>query len=323
MRRSLGHPTDVLYVPVRHLVNIRGTAVCYVGWDPPRIDPGAAFQEDEEKQSKNYILANSLLNFMVTGLTTKFSALLGSWTVAKLNARQLYFVTLHVIKTLESIGFLVDRIVGDNASVNVKLFQLLRQPCDEDDFKVTHPVDPKRPLFVSYDYTHITKNARKQLIDRSLKINGQLLDFNLIKLLLSRTMNDHFHMVRFLSRKHVEPTNFERMKVKLAVDLFRPEMVAALRTMHDLLEVGFENVEPLCKFLERMWKWFCYQDVSNWTQATSKRLDIKSPFAEEDDERITDLDLDFPEELREWNKRKGNVLECFTPQTLNAIILKS
>jgi hypothetical protein len=72
-----------------------------------------------------------------------------------------------------------------------------------------------------------------------------------------------------------------------------------------------------------MWKWFCYQDVSNWTQATSKRLDIKSPFAEEDDERITDLDLDFPEELREWNKRKGNVLECFTPQTLNAIILKS
>ncbi len=117
----------------------------------------------------------------------------------------------------------------------LKFFQLLRQPCDEDDFKVTHPVDPKRPLFVSYDYTHITKNARKQLIDRSLKINGQLLDFSLIKLLLSRTMNDHFHMVRFLSRKHVEPTNFERMKVKLAVDLFRPEMVAALRTMHDLL----------------------------------------------------------------------------------------
>lgn len=85
---------------------------------------------------------------------------------------------------------------------------------------------------------------------------------------MTMMMNDHFHMVRFLSRKHVEPTNFERMKVKLAVDLFRPEMVAALRTMHDLLAVGFENVEPLCKFLERMWKWFCYQDVSNWTQAT-------------------------------------------------------
>ncbi len=31
MRRSLGHPTDVLYIPVRLLANIRGTAVCYVG----------------------------------------------------------------------------------------------------------------------------------------------------------------------------------------------------------------------------------------------------------------------------------------------------
>ncbi|EFX77951.1 hypothetical protein DAPPUDRAFT_320826 [Daphnia pulex] len=121
--------------------------------DPPRISPGAAFQEDEDQQSqystRDPILVNSLLNFMVTGLTTKFSALVGSWPVAKLTACQLYFVTLHVIKTLESIGFLVDRIVGDNASVNVKLFQLLRQPCDEDSFKVTHPVDPKRPLFVS------------------------------------------------------------------------------------------------------------------------------------------------------------------------------
>ncbi|EFX77952.1 hypothetical protein DAPPUDRAFT_105591 [Daphnia pulex] len=113
------------------------------------------------------------------------------------------------------------------------------------------------------------------------------------------------------------------MKVKLAVDIFRPEMVAALRTMHDLLEVGFENVEPLCTFLERMWKWFCYHDVSNWSQAISQRLEIKRPFSEEDDERIKDLDFDFPEELREWNKQKGNPLECFTPQTLNAIIFTS
>ena len=33
-------------------------------------------------------------------------------------------------------------------------------------------------------------------------------------------MNDHFHMVRFLSRKHVDPTNLERMTIKLAVDIF-------------------------------------------------------------------------------------------------------
>jgi hypothetical protein len=115
---------------------------------------------------------------MVTGLTTKFSALVGSWPVAKLTARQLYFVTIHVIKTLESIGFLVDRIFGDNASVNVKLFQLLRRPGDKDDFKVTHPVDPERPFFLSYDYTHIIKNARNQLLDRTRKLRTRKLMVN-------------------------------------------------------------------------------------------------------------------------------------------------
>lgn len=58
----------------------------------------------------------------MTGLTTKFSALVGSWPVAKLTGRQLFFLTVHVIKKLEEIGFSVERVVGDNAKINVKLF---------------------------------------------------------------------------------------------------------------------------------------------------------------------------------------------------------
>jgi hypothetical protein len=42
--------------------------------------------------------------------------------VAKLTGRQLFFLTVHVIKKLEEIGFSVERVVGDNAKINVKLF---------------------------------------------------------------------------------------------------------------------------------------------------------------------------------------------------------
>lgn len=62
-------------------------------------------------------------------------------------------------------------------------------------------------------------------------------------------------LCRYLTRRHVDLTNSERMKVAYARDIFRPEMVAALRSVHDLKEVGFEKVEPLVNFLEFFWKW--------------------------------------------------------------------
>jgi hypothetical protein len=92
----------------------------------------------------------------MTGLTTKFSVFVGCWPVSKLTGCQLFFLTVHVVKKLEEIGFIVDRVVADNAKINVKFFKLLRRAND-----------PK--LFLSYDYTHIIKNARKQLIDRNRK----------------------------------------------------------------------------------------------------------------------------------------------------------
>lgn len=271
--------------------------------DGGNISKGAICQVNEGSctlSDKNPVLANSLINFIMTGLTTKFTAIVGSWPVAKLAGQQLFFLTVHVIKKLEEIGFIVDGVVGDNARINIKLFDLLRHPSDKQDFIVTHPVNPSIPLFLSYDYTHLIKNIRNQLIDRKLTVDGKKIYFGLVRLLLERTMNDHFHIARFLTRKHVNPTNFERMKVNFAVDLFRPELVASLRTMHDLYERGFESVEPLCEFLEKFWMWFCYHDVSNWTQHSRQRIEIRKPFSDIDDDRLDELNDTFSQYLEEW-----------------------
>ncbi len=70
-----------------------------------------------------------------------------------------FFFTVH-----EEIGLIVDRIVSDNAIIDVKLFKLLRP----EDFFVTQPANPTRKIFLSYDYTHIVKNVRNQQINRNL-----------------------------------------------------------------------------------------------------------------------------------------------------------
>jgi hypothetical protein len=82
------------------------------------------------------------------------------------------------MKKLEEIRFKVDRIVRDNANVNVKLFKLPRRETDRKYFKVTHPADPSRSLFVSFDHTQFLKNVRNKMIDRHLRSNGEFLDLS-------------------------------------------------------------------------------------------------------------------------------------------------
>lgn len=167
------------------------------------------------------------------------------------------------------------------------------------------------------------KNVRNQLIDRQLKWNETRLDFSIIKLLFVKTIENGLPLCRFLTRRHIDPTNFELIKVCYARDIFRPELVAALRCMSDMYQIGFENVEPLTDFLEFFWKWYNYHDVCNLTQHYQQRLEIKKPFSDTNDERLYELDEEIPEMLKYWNKMKSNALECFTKETLDAIILTS
>lgn len=54
------------------------------------------------------------------------------------------------------------------------------------------------------------------MIDRHLKSNGEFIDLSLIKLLFAKTINDGLSFCRYLTRKHVDPTNFDRMNVTYA-----------------------------------------------------------------------------------------------------------
>lgn len=78
--------------------------------------------------------------------------------------------------------------------------------------------------------------------------------FSLITLIYAYQKNKKLKLVRFLTGKHIAPTNMNRMKVKWAVDIFRPEMVAALLLCQEYGIPGFENVGPLVEFLQMFWK---------------------------------------------------------------------
>ena len=59
------------------------------------------------------------------------------------------------------------RIVTDNHKTNVALFKKL---CEgQVKTKISHPLNnPALPLFFSFDYCHIVKNARSIFLDRDM-----------------------------------------------------------------------------------------------------------------------------------------------------------
>lgn len=70
-------------------------------------------------------------------------------------------------------------------------------------------------------------------------------------------------LARSLTRKHIDPLNLERQKVKYAYTIFTPEVVAAIKLLTQSRVPEFVDSEETIVFLENIWKFWCYHEISN------------------------------------------------------------
>ncbi|KAH8034514.1 hypothetical protein HPB51_025244 [Rhipicephalus microplus] len=169
-------------------------------------------------------LATHLLAFVFVGLSTHYTLPVGYYFTQSVKGDHLHQLTLEVIKSIEEAGFQVVRLVADNHASNKKMFTMLgngrMMPV------VPHPMDMNRRLFLSFDHCHILKNLRNQMLStkRVLFNNGHYYSPTYLRKLLDITeKQSSFKLVRNLTQKHVYPTNFEKLSVKRAVEVFSPQ----------------------------------------------------------------------------------------------------
>lgn len=310
------------------------------------VDMGGVVQTPKNQ------LANKVLAFVMSGFSTHYRIPVAIFFVKQLTAEEQTKLTIHVIERIEVCGFSTFRLVTDNLSTNVKMFSLLSNGILSP--VVPHPVDEIaksllvpcifRPLVLSFDPCHAFKNVRNQAFDRTLEINGQLVSFAPVLKIYEMQQRDREAgslalPVRTLTKKHVMPNNMERQKVNLAIDIFRPDVIATIE-MHAANKVpGFRNVEGLVTFMKTFQKWFALHDVSSTKEFITKRLPDKMPFFASNDERLTWLDIGFPVYLddkwhniiqnrlrampsttkEEKQKRKAETKKMFTKETLEAL----
>jgi len=264
------------------------------------------------------VMANKLLCFYLKGLSKNIKIPVSFHFVKNLTAKQLYDYTMKVLQEVEDIGFLVTRIATDNASTNVKLFEKLNGGTGK--FVIPHPLDPKRLLFLSYDYTHLLKNVTSQWRKKSFVINGNPVSFAPVARVYDLQDNaEELKPVYRLDRRAIDPTNLEKQKVRYHLQVYHSQVLASMKMYRRYNYPGFENIKETLDFMEMVAKFWRVHDVCNTTQHIHQRLPDKRQFDSPRDDRLRWLEVKLPEAIEKWH-RSTEPHQRLSDETFNALI---
>ncbi|KAH7938161.1 hypothetical protein HPB49_021014 [Dermacentor silvarum] len=272
------------------------------------VDYGVNFPKETTNEP---VLANSLLCFVLNGLSGSFKIPVAYFFARNCTGRELHMLMRHVLKEVEEIGFFVVRIVTDNHKINVLAMQLL---CNGSlKHCIDHPGKPNRKLFLAFDQCHLIKNVRSQFLSRDIGKGGEI-SANHLKSLYRMQQGSLVKPVRFLTRKHVFPTNMEKMNVQRALQVFSPPVTAAMNLLHEqaghTCDASFAGVGPTVQFMDTVNRWFVLLDVSNCTQHIhQKNADCKQ-FEYAGDEQLIWLETSFLDYLADLKSTQVALSTC-------------
>ncbi|XP_040071853.1 uncharacterized protein LOC120844246 [Ixodes scapularis] len=130
--------------------------------------------------------------------------------------------------------------------------------------------------------------------------------------------------VRFLTRKHVFPSNLEKMNVRRAVQLLSPAVTAALKLFKQqaghTCDASFLDVDETVQFMDTVHRWFLLMDVSNCSQHIHQNNPDCRQFDSESDERLEWLETTFIDYLSTM-KRQCLAKNFLTKETYQGLVM--
>uniref|UniRef100_A0A147BB70 Putative transposase protein n=2 Tax=Ixodes ricinus TaxID=34613 RepID=A0A147BB70_IXORI len=270
------------------------------------------------------LLANSLLCFVLNGLSTSFRIPVSYFFTKGLNGSQLATLLVFVMKNVEAAGFRILRLVTYNHKVNVSAMKIL---CGGFlTYRIEHPCNSERLLFLSFDYCHVLKNVRSQFLARDMGKNGEI-SSSRIKKIYDMQKNWTVKPVRFLSRKHVYPNNIEKMNVARAVEVLSTDVTVTLKYLKDQAghchNHSFADCGPSVTFMENMYRWFVLHDTSSKSQHIRQKFPDVRQYDDPEDPRLEWLETTLPLYLEDLSKRANTPHQFLSKETYEALLMTS
>lgn len=172
-------------------------------------------------------------------------------------------IVIEAIRKLKPLGVNICALTTDMGSNNIQLARLLNVDSEHPSFAV----DTDDLVYI-FDVPHIIKAIRNMLMKYDFVINGNIISWKYIKMFYNHDRQYPVRAAPKLTESHINPSGFEKMKVKFATQLFSATVSAGMN-----LYVRFQFLPAAAfataEFIGRMDKLFDILNSAN-TTATKK-----------------------------------------------------
>jgi len=164
-----------------------------------------------------------------------------------LNADELRIITLECVTKLQNINLKVIAEVTDMGTDYQKAAKQLGVS-----EKIPYYIVNGQKILYFFDPPHLIKAARNHLLNNVIKSGNKILSWQYIKKLFKIDKENTNRLVPKLSHDtHINPNNFQRMKVKYAAQVLSFSVASAINTMI-LLERLPESAKDTSEYIEKL-----------------------------------------------------------------------
>jgi len=267
-------------------------------------------------------IATTMLCIMVKCMRSKLSFMAKLLPVNALTAQFQFDCVKQVILNIESCGGRVLSIINDNNKVNQSFFKLFDRFGD-DPWVVKSPANQSRPLFLLFDPVHILKNIRNNWMTEKLqtlafKANGQCLTvkWDHLKELFKHECETTLKLSK-LTKASLYPSNLEKQKVSLCLNVFSEQTSSALKTCSKSSEEWKETAAFIDSVL-KLWKlWNCKSPYQSIRLNDPDRLVIDKMESGQKGLQLLDQWAEIAAAMKTATKVR---MQCLTKDTADAIV---
>jgi hypothetical protein len=217
------------------------------------------------------------LVILAVGLLGHWKAPIAYFLTSKLSAALQGELLRHAIIELESVGLSTVALVMDGLAANIRMVKEFGCNLHADNISpfFPNPVDPSKQIAVVLDACHMLKLMRNTLhCYKAISVPGKgIARFHHLRLLNDTQNEEGLRGANRLTTRHIDFVR-QKMKVKLAAQLFSSSVAKALNLARLLGVVGFDDSEPteyLCTVIDRLF------DILN--SKSPRALNFKAPLS--------------------------------------------
>ncbi|XP_054745597.1 uncharacterized protein LOC129249962 [Anastrepha obliqua] len=209
---------------------------------------------DSGGNDRKMFIADKCCFFMVKAIAGDWKYVL-SYYLAKggVPQAQLKNILFSNIEAVEKIGLNVKAIICDQGPINVQLFKVMH-------ITETNPYIffNGKKIFCMFDYCHLIKSVRNNLLKHDLKTKDGIASFKVIRKLFSIDKdNTNFKICPKLSSAHIYPNSFEKMTVSRATQVLSNSVAAGIDMLFKQGLLGSDTyilncAKPTQLFVKRM-----------------------------------------------------------------------